>query len=905
MLRSTAPTKRTLRYRRDRRDRISSREAASSPSVHSYRYAAPLERSDTGDLSLSPLPLSEEDPSLLKEHSSPGLSDRRGIAGGLGEIASALIERCQNGKRAGVFVADGERAEEFLSDLESNLERARLRWSAKIEEVVSGHLHLDDSSVRLPVSLLYPEPSELVMALFSYEEDVFQMLEACYDRDDGAALMFYVPQLITFLFYREGGDATVLENFILNKCSRNISFAHRCFWFLRAWCLDHGIERVGSEVNLYREDQPLMNQTRRTLSMNFEPEDHQIIEHLVDRLKLAAEEPAWQLNLKWKRSDDGSIRDGSGSCDSTFNLQEEDIAHKFVKEEAVELFHATPRFLDALTTVADDLMDVPRGGRTAALQVRLAALGAELLPSNVVYVPLGTCGHRVVRIVADESFAISTKERCPCIIYLEVIDDGTEVGRGSSRQVHRLSRWWKERRVPQRHNTIVDKVQKLTSRTLKLLDESELMKLTKKGSSSSEFRRLADNLDLAVNDVASDDDRLDCAEDEIGVFDDMFQKRSNGTPPKMLQMNRPTFGRLSRSSSEPSESPRDPTTPMGQWSMHNSDTISPARKKKKGTAEQYGATNGDIPEIPSLPTLDFGSTSEKPLVVFKEQFSQKTERLRKQSIFGHEKNWRLVPILVKSNDDLRQEQLTSQVIHSMATILARKKVPVWLCPYEIVALSRRGGIMQAVPDTISIDSLKRNDPSFSTLKVFFDEHFGPIGSDTHSGAKANFIESLAAYSIVCYLLQIKDRHNGNILLTREGHIVHIDFGFLLLSSPGGGLGFERAPFKLTTDFVELMDGPHSRSFARFRDLCVKTFMALRGDCHRITMLVEMLATGNEDLGCFCGRADEAVVGLRERFRPDIIDGACADFVNVLVDESLENWRTRWYDRYQRCCVGIL
>lgn len=78
------------------------------------------------------------------------------------------------------------------------------------------------------------------------------------------------------------------------------------------------------------------------------------------------------------------------------------------------------------------------------------------------------------------------------------------------------------------------------------------------------------------------------------------------------------------------------------------------------------------------------------------------------------------------------------------------------------------------------------------------------GSPEFHKAQRNFVESMAAYSIVCYLLQIKDRHNGNIMLDDTGHVVHIDFGFMLSNSPGG-VNFESAPFKLTRELLEVMD----------------------------------------------------------------------------------------------------
>ncbi|WAR54242.1 hypothetical protein PtB15_3B756 [Puccinia triticina] len=52
----------------------------------------------------------------------------------------------------------------------------------------------------------------------------------------------------------------------------------------------------------------------------------------------------------------------------------------------------------------------------------------------------------------------------------------------------------------------------------------------------------------------------------------------------------------------------------------------------------------------------------------------------------------------------------------------------------------------------------------------------------------------------------KNRHNGKILIDKEGHIIHIDFGFLLNNSPSS-IGFEMAPFKRVQDYIKVLNLP--------------------------------------------------------------------------------------------------
>lgn len=98
--------------------------------------------------------------------------------------------------------------------------------------------------------------------------------------------------------------------------------------------------------------------------------------------------------------------------------------------------------------------------------------------------------------------------------------------------------------------------------------------------------------------------------------------------------------------------------------------------------------------------------------------------------------------------------------------------------YDVIIFNQNSGFIEFVPDTMTMSRLKKLGGG--SLRTIYKHLFG----NRLDNAIKNFVVSLAGYSIVQYIFQIKDRHNGNIMIDSEGHIIHIDFGFLLGTSPG-------------------------------------------------------------------------------------------------------------------------
>jgi phosphatidylinositol 4-kinase len=233
-----------------------------------------------------------------------------------------------------------------------------------------------------------------------------------------------------------------------------------------------------------------------------------------------------------------------------------------------------------------------------------------------------------------------------------------------------------------------------------------------------------------------------------------------------------------------------------------------------------------------------GDRDDPSAAVFGEAWETKKERIRKSSPYGWMKNWDLVSVIVKTGSDLRQEAFACQLIRVCHKIWVDAGVPVWVKLMRILVTGESSGLIETIANGVSLHSIKRSltlasiesgqNPRrrIATLKDHFVKAFGiPEGEAYRAGVDA-FKRSLAAYSVISYVLQLKDRHNGNVLIDNEGHIIHIDFGFMLSNSPGS-VGFEAAPFKLTYEYVDVLGGVGSQDFEEFKGLCKQAF---QGGC---------------------------------------------------------------------------
>jgi len=288
----------------------------------------------------------------------------------------------------------------------------------------------------------------------------------------------------------------------------------------------------------------------------------------------------------------------------------------------------------------------------------------------------------------------------------------------------------------------------------------------------------------------------------------------------------------------------------------------------------------------------------------RERWDAKVARIRKASeLATGNSGWKLTSMFVKSNDDLRQEVFVMQLISFCQRIFPADHA--WLASYHIQATGPDTGLIETITSAQDLGRLKKS-PGYTTLRALFESRHGPPEGAPFKAAQARFSRSLAAYSVLMWMLLLRDRHNENLMLDDDGHYFHVDFGFILGHSTGKQIGglVECSPFKMTAEYIDVLDGLGSKAYQAFCASCVANLRAARSHGEAICTLVEVVGT-NSVFPCFqVVPVAKVAPRLRERLCLDLPDAEFEAEAMRIVSSAANHKGTTYYDKAQNMQRGI-
>eukprot|EP00756_Hemistasia_phaeocysticola_P023437 Hpha_TRINITY_DN15892_c0_g3::TRINITY_DN15892_c0_g3_i1::g.187268::m.187268/K07203/MTOR, FRAP, TOR; serine/threonine-protein kinase mTOR len=181
---------------------------------------------------------------------------------------------------------------------------------------------------------------------------------------------------------------------------------------------------------------------------------------------------------------------------------------------------------------------------------------------------------------------------------------------------------------------------------------------------------------------------------------------------------------------------------------------------------------------------------------------------------------------------------TETIYHMISTFRKKRQIPVNLECTFIMSL----GQLRQLEQFYQLEHRQKHDllsaclektPTDCLRRVFWTR---TSTSEEWLEHRSNYVRTLAAMSMVGYILGLGDRHLNNMMLTEEGEVVHIDFGDCFEVALNRQRFPEQVPFRLTRLLVGAMEA--SGTEGTFRYTCERVMWCLRKNRDSLTSLLE-------------------------------------------------------------------
>jgi phosphatidylinositol 3-kinase len=255
--------------------------------------------------------------------------------------------------------------------------------------------------------------------------------------------------------------------------------------------------------------------------------------------------------------------------------------------------------------------------------------------------------------------------------------------------------------------------------------------------------------------------------------------------------------------------------------------------------------------------------------------------------------------MYKEGDDLRQDQLIIQLIHLMDTLFKRYGLDLKLTPYKVLATSCTDGFIEFVQESHALSTVlaSHGDNLLDFFRTVRPSVNGFCGVDP--AVLDTFARSCAGYCVITYVLGVGDRHLDNLLLTTDGRLFHVDFGYILGRDPKPF----PPPMKLCKEMVDGMGGASSPYYKNFVSKCCQAYSILRRHSKLLISLLRLAADAN--IKDFREQDPEvAILKVQQKLQVEATDAkAEQDFVSLInestsalfpvVIEKLHKWALYW------------